>query len=105
MTNEDSAGLKTGDEVFVKMKIINSATYGKILVEAPTGYATWLSPVDIHSIAPPRPLEVGEWANRRDYQFPVQVIGIHDDFAWTLTRSGIRLAMKLNILTRCVAPQ
>ena len=108
MTREEAAQLKVGEEVLVRMAVVDRAQGpdGNITAQAERGYVIWVSPAEIHSLAPPRPLTAGDWAmwgGRRED--PHQVLCTHESVAWTINSNGNRMTIPLSHLIRCEAPK
>ena len=103
MTREEIDALPIGTEVLVRSVICDSMgsteEIQKYWIRNHYGYA-WLRPEDIHSIAPPKPLVVGDRVEDFSGNFG-EIIAIHRDEAWVDYSKGTRcFTRRLTTLTR-----
>ena len=102
MTSEETKSLKPGTEILVRMTIGDKkAVYGSaIFSETSNGINGYVRPEDIYSIAPPKPLAVGDRVE--DFSGnPGEIIAIHRDEAWVDYGKGTRcFTRRLATLTR-----
>ncbi len=106
MTNEEAASLKVGDEVLVRRKITAlQDNDGEFHVSRPRGYASYASADEIHSLALPRPLEVGDWVAAIGWFSAGQIKAIDGDYAWVVGEAVSHETRPLRGLTRTDAPE
>ena len=94
MTRKEAASIRPGDEILVRMTVKVSADYdGDLFLETSNGIDGYVCPEDIHSIAPPKPLVVGDNTDCG------VILAIDGDSAWVRHSNRGPLTLRLNTLT------
>lgn len=106
MTREEAAALKVGDEILVRMIVredgLDREGDAQLTSE---GYDWWVPPSSVHSLAPPKPLAVGDRvrASTAPLGQPMTILGIRGYEVWCEYEPNRTTLRDINKLTRVPA--